>query len=230
MVIQQRVPSRILNRGYNYPEAPVHDWCRTIHPNRAQDPTPRHPHAVAESRRRDVVIGPTAQVETRALLRRIRENPSGPEYKTAFRPAIERSSSEDSDIDEHRRGRRYVQQVRFQEQALQELASQLRHARPARAPQRRPWKCWPSSHVRNFEKAFCFISGLMDPEPPPISVANAHPSLIGLLGPKASQALSFAFGYSAGGNLVWKLLSFDLLWLLVTVICHLFVIVSLFLI
>ncbi|KAJ5115271.1 hypothetical protein NUU61_001030 [Penicillium alfredii] len=130
MVIQQRVPSQILDRGYNYPEAPGSDWRSTIYHNRALDPTPRHPSAVGESRRRDITIGPTAEVDTNPLLRRVRNNPSGPRYEAAFSPAMEDSSSDDSDIDEHRRGRRYVQQIRFQDQALDELASLPRHARP----------------------------------------------------------------------------------------------------
>ncbi|KAJ5178008.1 uncharacterized protein N7500_000707 [Penicillium coprophilum] len=137
MVIQQSVPSRIMDKAYVFPEAPTDDWRSTVLQNRAQDPRPRHPPAVSESRRRDVVMGPIAQVETGALLRRTQKYRSGSDYESSFSPVPERSSN-DHNIDAHRRGPSYVQQVRFQGEALDELVELPRHARPAKPARRRP--------------------------------------------------------------------------------------------
>lgn len=139
MLIQQAVPSALLDRAYVFPETPTNDWRSTVLSNREQAVGPRRPAAIRESRQRDVVIGPTAQVETGALLRRTRRYPSGPAYDDSFGVAREplSSSSDDSDIDEHRRESPRVQQLRFQGDALEELRTLPRHARRAQPSLRR---------------------------------------------------------------------------------------------
>lgn len=86
MVIQQDVPSRILNDSYNFGETPTKDWRSTVFHNRAQSARPRDPPAVAQSRLRDVVIGPTSRVQADALLRAGQRNPPGPRYEESFHP------------------------------------------------------------------------------------------------------------------------------------------------
>lgn len=130
MVIQQRVPSRLLDRSHVFPETPGNDWRSTILTNRAMDRT-RYPSAVGQSRRSAIGMAPTAQVQTEDLLRRTQLHPSGHRYESAYQPVLELSSSDDSDINEHRREPRYVQQIRFQGTALAELATLPRHARRA---------------------------------------------------------------------------------------------------
>lgn len=117
---------------------PQRDWHRTVHANRAQDRPLRDTPTVAQSRQR-VVIAPTVHVETAAFLYNVRGHSSGVRYEAAFRPALEeqRFSPEESDIDEHRRAQEYVQQVRFRDEALDDLRSLSRHARPARPARRR---------------------------------------------------------------------------------------------
>lgn len=137
-VIQQRVPSSLLDSGYHFPTEPSSDWRTTVLHNRAQQSTPRDPRAVAQSRQRDATTGPIADVHTKGLLSATRKNPSGPAYADAFKPAIEpRSSTGASGIDEHRRGPEWAQQIRLQGPALQAVAGCARSARAAKAPERR---------------------------------------------------------------------------------------------
>ena len=108
--------------------------------------------AVAQSRRAKITVGPTAHVETPALLRGVQlhrkshgpkddqgyDPERGPEcdkYGNIFRPR-QRPMTRDSEIDEHRRGPAYVQQVCFQEEELELLGSLPRHTRPARPARR----------------------------------------------------------------------------------------------
>lgn len=135
MVLQQRVPSSSLDTAYCFSERPGHDFHETVYHNRAQLRTPRDPEAVGQSRHTDRVIAPTSGRETSALLRMTHHHRSGPQFEASFSPEVELSSSDGSDVDEDRRGSRYVQQIRFQGSALDELSQLPRHGRPVR-PQR----------------------------------------------------------------------------------------------
>lgn len=136
MVLQQRVPSSSLDSAYCFPERPGDDFHQTVYHNRAQLRTPREPEAVGRSRHTDRAIAPTSGRETGALLRMTQRYRSGPQFEAAFSPEVELSASDGSDVDEDRKGPRYIQQIRFQRDALDELSQLPRHGRPVR-PQRR---------------------------------------------------------------------------------------------
>lgn len=123
MVLKQLVPSKMLHNAYTFHEEPGHDVRQTVYYNRWGFRSPREPEAVAQSRNASIVIGPTAGKETHAFKALTQRHPSGHEFNKAF-GFVETQSPSD--------GPCYVQQVRFQEDAFDDLVNLPRYARPVR--------------------------------------------------------------------------------------------------